>query len=66
MNNANTPAQPCLTDAQGRSFATNALQSIWTLLDECGISRRNRTSPQTHLSIYGRVYSAIQDGSLLY
>lgn len=63
VNNGDYPPMPRLHKMTRKEMASH-LQSIWTLLDERGIQRRNETCPQTHLGIYGRVYAAIRNGSL--
>lgn len=57
------PVMPGLASMTKKQVVA-ALQSIWTLLDETGVQRRNETSPQTHLGIYGRVLGAIRNGTL--
>lgn len=57
------PVMPGLARMKKKDMAA-ALQSIWTLLDEMGVQRRNETSPQSFLTIYGRIYGAIRRGGL--
>lgn len=57
--NGHFPKMPKLSKMTKKQMARE-LQSIWTLCDETGVHRRNKTSPQHHLGIYGRVYAAIK------
>lgn len=58
------PEMPGLNSMTKKQMAKE-LQSIWTLLDETGVQRRNETSPQHRLTVYGRVLGAIINGPLV-
>lgn len=62
--NGEMPTMPGLAKMTKKQMA-KALQSLWTVLDEMGIQRRNETSPTHHLNIYGRVLAACKNGPLV-